>query len=70
MTTKEKISPPRIAFLKEARQERGASAVEQYPPAKWAIEKGYVRLVEGRWGGRQHFITPEGEEALKIAGIT
>lgn len=65
-----KISPARMEFLKSAREERGVHAVEQYPPAKWAIEKGYVRLVEGRMGGRQHFITPAGEEAYKQAGGT
>jgi hypothetical protein len=67
---KEKISAPRIEFLKQAREARGVHAVEEYQPAKWAIAQGYVKLVEGRMGSRVHHITPEGEEALKRAGVT
>ncbi len=64
---KEKISPARIEFLKQAREARGVHAVEEYPPAKWAIAQKLVTVVEGRFGSRVHHITPEGEEAHKRA---
>lgn len=65
MDVKEKLTPARAQFLRDAQAERGVHAVEHYPPAKWALEKGYVRLVEGRLSSRQHFITPEGAAALQ-----
>ncbi len=61
-----KMSPARAKFLLEARA--GVHAVESYAPAKWAIEKGYVTVDEGRFGSRMHRITPEGEAALRRAG--
>lgn len=65
---KENLSAPRVEFLKQARDPRGVYAVEYYGPAKWALKEGYVKL-DGA-GTRRHFITPEGEAALKRAGVT
>jgi hypothetical protein len=65
---KSQATGPRIIFLKEARVEQGVHAVEEYAPAKWAIAKGYVTMTEGRFGGRTHKITTEGEAFLLRTG--
>jgi hypothetical protein len=68
MSTKKEATAPRVTFLKEARPEHGVHAVEEYPPAKWAIDKGYVTVFVGKFGGRTHKITPEGEAFLLRTG--
>lgn len=65
--TKE-MTKPRAEFLRGAKEPKGISAVDYYPPAKWALEKGYVTVTVGRFGGSTYRITPDGEAAILRAG--
>ena len=68
MSKKSEATGPRVIFLKEARGPQGVHAVEEYAPAKWALSRAYVTVIEGKFGGRVHKITPEGEAFLLRTG--
>lgn len=54
MSERREVTPARREFLQRAASgERGTYAVDYYPPAQWALARGYVERV-GLGPGSEH----------------
>ena len=58
-------TPARVEFMKLATRERGTYAVSYYPPAKWALARGYVERIGTGPGSESNYkITDTGRAWL------
>lgn len=68
MSTKREVTSARVELMQLAMHERGTFAVDYYPPAKWALARGYVEIVG--LGSNRYRITDAGRQWLAAATST
>lgn len=70
MSGRREVTPARCEFMRRAAMgERGTYAVDYYPPAKWALARGYAERV-GLGPGSEHRYRITDAGRVWLAGVS